>query len=272
MTPRARGLLLALVLFASPLSAQESSPALDSLRARWRIPVPEETSRLDGGFRSAPAMGANSPTAWGAAWGDVFVAASYTSRCRFCELPDGAVGFGFGLGNPAKTVGLEVDVISFSTERTGWFKYAGVDFKLHRLLPGNFAVAAGWEAAILKGLTDGGSSKYVAVSKWIPLADHDAAPLSALTLSAGAGNGRFRSQQAWAENRKTINAFGSVAVRALAPVSLIADWTGQDLALAMSLAPLRKVDVVLTPAFVDVTGSAGDGARFVLSGSLGLHF
>jgi len=56
----------------------------------------------------------------------------------------------------------------------------------------------------------------------------------------------------------------SVGVRVLSPLSLIADWTGQDLMLGASIVPFVRLPLFIAPAFADVTGSAGDGARFVL--------
>ena len=66
--------------------------------------------------------------------------------------------------------------------------------------------------------------------------------------------------------------FGSVGVRVLQPVSVIAEWTGQDLLLATSVTPLRNQNVAFTAGFADVTGTAGDGARFIIGGSLGYSF
>jgi hypothetical protein len=63
-----------------------------------------------------------------------------------------------------------------------------------------------------------------------------------------------------------------VGVRLAEPISFIADWTGQDLTIGTSIAPLRRIPVVITPAVADVTGNAGDGARFILGIGLGYTF
>ena len=55
-----------------------------------------------------------------------------------------------------------------------------------------------------------------------------------------------------------------MGLRAIDRVSLIADWTGQDLNLGASIVPFRNLPLVITPAVADVTGNAGDGARFIL--------
>jgi hypothetical protein len=216
-------------------------------------------------------MSANSPSAFGARWGDVFVGASFTARARYVSAHDGAVGAGFGLGDPERWVGLEVDVISFSTFRSHFARRMGVDFKLHRSLPGQFGVAVGWESAILRGMTDGQSSHDAVVSKWLPLAA-DGGASRALMLSVGVGDGRFRSEEdVWA-GRKTVNVFGSAALRVAPPASVILDWTGQDLTAGVSFAPFRKWQMVVTPGIADITGHAGDGPRFVISAGWGFDF
>lgn len=261
--------LLATASAASAGAQVADSASIDSLRRAWRLPEPAEPPSLF--IRSAPAMGANSPIAFGAGFGDFYVGASFTARARFVNAVDGLVSGGFGLGDPMHYVGLQVDVLSFSSFRSGFGRRMGVDFKLHRVLPGMFAVALGWESAITRGQTDGGSSKYVVVSKWLPLAASDRESFSALMVSAGVGDGRFRREDDWNYDRRRVNAFGSVALRVLPPVSVIADWTGQDLTVGASFAPIPRWQIVVTPAFADVLGTAGDGARFVMSASWSFH-
>jgi hypothetical protein len=158
---------------------------------------------------------------------------------------------------------VEVDVISFSTVRSGWGKRMGVDLIVHRLLPGGFGIALGWESLLQRGMTDGGRSRYAVVSRWWHLKEDDSAWFSGLALSAGVGDGRFRAYDDWKVDRKVVNAFGSAALRVAGPVSVVADWTGQDLMLAGSVAPLTRFPLVISTGLADVTGRAGDGSRFV---------
>ena len=212
-------------------------------------------------------MGANSPTAFGAAYGDAFVGASYTARARNVEAGDGAVAAGIGVGDPWRWVGIEVDVVSFSTFRSGWGNRMGADLIVHRLLPGGFGIALGWESLLQRGMTDGDRSRYAVVSRWWQLKEDDGAWFSGLALSAGVGDGRFRSYDDWKMDRKRVNVFGSAALRVAGPVSVVADWTGQDLMLAGSLAPFTRFPLIITTGFADVTGQAGDGSRFVATAS-----
>ncbi len=256
-------------------TSQNTAPQtaeLEDLRQRFRLPSisPKQLS-LSTGIISTPGSSVASPTAFGAEFGDVFLGGSYQARARFTNLDDGGVVFGFGLGK-AQIVGLEVAVSSFSTIRSGFFNTGGVSLKLHHLFPDNLAIALGVEDAATFGTPDAGSSVYGVVSKVFPLRDDSTKPFSSVTVSLGLGGGRFRSEHDVQKGIDSVNVFGSVGVRVVEPISLIADWTGQDLTLGASIAPFRKIPIVITPAFADVTGNAGDGARFILGFGFGYPF
>ena len=216
------------------------------------------TGTIGGGGSSV-----GSPTAFGADSGDAFVGASFQSRARDTDKSDGAITAGFGLGDARRSVGLEV-AVSVVDLIGDTFEDGGVSFKVHKLLPNNFAIALGVENAINWGNTDGGTSAYGVASKILPLRDNPAGSFSRLTVSLGVGSGRFRSEDDVDDDKDTVNVFGSVGLRAIDRVSLIADWTGQDLNLGASIVPFRNLPLVITPAVADVTGNAGDGARFIL--------
>jgi hypothetical protein len=261
-------LLIALLVVAGNLSAQNA----DSLRNRYLLPVPHPVVRAvapaAAASRETPGSSAQSPTAYGADFGDGYVGAGFQARMRYAKnLPlskrmDGAVMGAFGLGDSDKNVGFEGDITSFSTVRSGFFNHTSLSFKFHRQLPGNFAIAAGWEDAIrTKGL-DGGTSIYGVVSSAYKL----------VTVSGGLGGGRFRTESNINNGIHRVNAFGSVGVHVAEPVSLIADWAGQNLALAASIVPFARLPLFIMPGVADVTGSAGDGARFILGVGLGFRF
>ena len=69
-----------------------------------------------------------------------------------------------------------------------------------------------------------------------------------------------------------INAFGSVGVRIWSFLNVVADWTGQDLNVGVSVTPIPDFPLVLTPALVDVTGRAGDKMRFSIGAALTYDF
>lgn len=242
---------------------------IEALREQLRIPsLPVVLMPSTLGAAASPGSSSGSPTAFGADFGSVFTGASFQERTRFTTSSDGAVSAGFGLGNATKAVGLEVAVSVLDLTSRGSddraFDRGSVSLKLHRRLPNNFAVAVGYENALVWGFTDAGSSFYGVGSKIFQFQDSPRKPFSSLTVSLGVGNGRFRTEDDFNADNKTVNVFGSAGLRVLEPVSVIADWTGQDLTLGASIAPFRNIPIVITPAIADVTGSAGDGSRFIL--------
>ncbi len=251
----------------------QQTPDVEQLRQSFLLPsLPSEQLRaLTSRIVSVPGSSLTSPTAFGAQFGDLFAGASYQSRTRFVNQDDGGLVFGFGLGE-RRTVGLEVAVSSFSTFRQGFFENGGVSFKLHRLLSNDMAIAFGVENAITFGSPDGGSSVYGVVSKVFPLQNDSTKPFSSVTMSVGLGGGRFRSERDVQRGIDSVNVFGSVGLRVIEPISLIADWTGQDLTIGTSIAPFRNFPLVITPAVADITGNAGDGARFILGVGFGYSF
>ena len=244
----------------------------DSLRDRLRIPLPELRSGLPADYtRGQPASTINTPTAYGQRLGDVYAGVGYQNRIRYDDWRDGVASVGLGLGDPERYVGLDVSVnlldtyTEFGTDRS-------LSLKLHRRLPFRSAVAAGHENVWRTDGTDGGSSRYVVLSKVVLLRTRPTAALGSVVVNAGLGTDRFLPELQFARGEEGVNAFGSIGVRVLPPVNAVANWTGQDLALGLSIAPVRTWPLVLTPAVVDVTGRAGDGARFAMSAGLNYRF
>ncbi|NEP63388.1 MAG: hypothetical protein F6K31_41895, partial [Symploca sp. SIO2G7] len=114
-------------------------------------------------------------------------------------------------------------------------------------------------------------SIYGSVSHIVRTRDRITQPFSRVALTAGVGSGRFRSEEDVFNDRDTIGVFGSMAVRVAEPVSAIVEWTGQDLALGLSITPFKDLPIVLLPAVRDVAG-AGDGGRFVMGAGFSFQF
>lgn len=261
--------------YEPPVAEKPTPDDLAQLRQQYSLPEPPLTVGTGEGILDRVFGGATSiatPTAYGAQWGDAFVGFGYQERTRFTDIDDGAVTAGFGLGDARRLVGAEIAVTSFSTIRRGFGDTGGVSFKVHRRLPEGFAVAIGVENAIDWGDGDAGKSVYGVVTKAFPLRPNQADPLSRLTVSIGAGGGRFRSEDDIREGDGGTNVFGSVALKVAQPVNVIAEWTGQDLNLGASISPIPGVPLVITPAAADVTGTAGDGTRFILGVGYGIRF
>ena len=220
---------------------------------------------------SAPGISILTPSAYGQSWGSASIGVGLQSRTRFTRTSDGVVGIGMGLGDAQKAVGLDigltfVDLIG-NTAQDGT-----VSLKLHRRLPEDFAVAVGVKNLIRFGATDSGTGYYGVVTKRVSLQEDVKQPFSQIFVSAGVGSGQFRSELDINEDRNSIGVFGGVAVRMAEPISAIAEWSGQDLSLGLSIAPFRDVPLVVTPAITDITGNAGDGSRFILGIGYGISF
>ncbi|PEN14198.1 hypothetical protein CRI94_03930 [Longibacter salinarum] len=253
-----------------PRADTTSDDTLAALRATHRLSSPVERGgvELPAAVAVLPGTTINTPTAFGARWGQVYAGASVQERIRYADWTDGVVTMGAGFGDPEKWVGLDVTLNILDTY-TELAKDRSVSLKLHRRLPASAAIAVGWENIWHTEGTDGGSSPYAVVSKSARL--HDGGPwvpFGVMAASVGVGGDRFQSEGAFLRGDTGAGVFGSLAVRLLRPVHAIANWTGQDLSLGMSITPLPRLPIVITPALMDVTGRAGDGVRFSMSAAI----
>lgn len=223
-------------------------------------PVPE--------FEASPALSIYIPVGYGADRNTVFLSGSYQSSVRKDKGDVGAAGIGIGLGNAAKTVGVE---LSYALETSENFGEGGFNAKIHRQLGQDLAGAVGWNGFLNFGRNDFEQSKYGVITKVFRTQESLNSPFSRVSVTAGVGDGQFRSNGAVKAGDNNVNVFGNVAVRVIRPISLIAEWTGQDLALGLSIAPFKKFPFVITPAVRDLAG-AGDGARFVLGAGTAFRF
>jgi len=240
------------------------SPELQRLRQDFLIEEPQTLSAKLAEFVVTPSGSISTPSGFGANFGQIFGGFGFQSRTRFTNQADGGLALGVGLGEPQKIVGLDVTlaILSLFGDNAGRGSFS---FKIHRSLPEGFAVALGFENAIRWGETDAGSSIYGVVSKFFQLTETTKEPFSQLTLSLGVGGGRFRSEGAIEDGVNSLGVFASAGLRIVEPVSAIVEWSGQDLNAGISLIPFPKVPLTINLAGADLTGNAGDGARFVMS-------
>ena len=247
---------------APSLQPQPSTPGEVPFQPQ-NLPLLPLGNQRQPGYRANPGITIINPSAYGKSWGSASVGLGLQTRTRFTNSADGVFGIGFGLGDARQWVGLDVGVTITDLLETPAAD-GTVSFKLHRQLPGDFAIAVGVQNAIAWGNTDGGTSPYGVVTKRFRLQERIENPFSQLYVSVGVGSGQFRSELDIQSDRNSIDVFGSVAVRVVEPVSAIAEWTGQDLTLGLSVVPFRNVSLVITPAVTDITGTSGDGSRFIL--------
>jgi hypothetical protein len=230
----------------------------------------------------------SNPTGFGADNNLAFFGLSYQSRTRFTQTSDGEAGFGVGLGDAVKAVGVELSYSINSFGSSQAFGSGAFNAKVHKRLSEDTAVAIGWNQFAQVNLGNGrnasnvqsdypSNSYYLVGSKIFRTCEDINQPLCRVAVTGGVGSGVFLPfstiQNAVANGTTAtgLNVFGSVGVRVARPVSAILEWTGQDLAAGLSIAPFDNFPLVITPAVRDITG-AGDGARFILGAGVAINF
>lgn len=217
---------------------------------------------------ASPALSIYIPVGYGLDGWSVWGSGDFQAGVREDTGSVGGGGVGVGLGDAKKYVGLELGYTFIDSDSFGEGGFSG---KLHRRLPGDISVAFGWNGFANIGRNDFEHSLYGVATKIFRLNDSLDKPFSRLSLTVGGGNGQFRSNTDRDQFENGANIFGNVALRVVRPVSVIAEWTGQDLALGLSIAPFKNLPFVITPAFRDITGS-GYEPRFVLGAGVSFKF
>lgn len=180
----------------------------------------------------------------------------------------GGGGLGVGLGDAKKAVGLELGYTFIDSDSFGEGGFSG---KLHRRVGDNASIAFGWNGFANIGRNDFEHSIYGVATYVFRFSRSLDSAFSRMALTVGVGNGQFRSNLNRDQFENGTNVFGNLALRIIRPVSLIAEWTGQDIALGLSIAPFRNFPFVITPAVRDVTGS-GYAPRFVIGAGVSFKF
>lgn len=252
----------AMIAVTLPLSARAQGVNLDL----YKLPLPTPPAIGAEMGRAQPGATAASPIAYGPKWGDFFVGGGYQASTRYGGGQDGSVAAGMGLGDPARAVGLELVVASASTIRSGFGDRMYGSTKLHRILPSGAGIAIGLEGVSLSGTAQSDPAVYVAYTKVQQLNQGEF--FNAITWNGGIGNGRFQSEDRVTAGTNGLGYFLSAAIRVSPKMAAVADWSGQDLNLGMSFAPFRSLPITISPALVDVLGTAGDGIRFTLGAGM----
>jgi hypothetical protein len=238
--------------------------------------------------RTSPGFSVFNPVGFGADNNLVFFALSYQNRTRYTQASDAEGGFGIGLGDAVNSVGAELSYSINSFGSSAAFGSGAFNIKVHKRLSEDSAVAIGWNQFAKTqfgagrngdGPSDYPNNSYYAVGTKIFRTREDInEPFSRVAVTGGVGSGVFLPFDETTLDRTGLNVFGSVGVRVARPVSAVLEWTGQDLAAGVSIAPFENFPLVITPAFRDIAGISpsgrGDaaGARFVLGASVAFNF
>lgn len=253
------------------IAAESSSPndsGIPSLRRRpeggerfepkripLQIPFPKQP------YRASPSITIINPSGFGASWRSAGIGFGFQERVRFQDTADGVIGLGFGLGNARKNVGVQIGISLVDVSAP--FRDGAINLKLHRRLPNDLSVAVGVQGIATWGNTDGGSSVFGVATKRFKLKKDRSKPFSEIYATLGIGGGQFRSESDINDGNETVGIFSSVAVKVIDPLGFVVEWTGQDLTIGTPIVLFRKLPLVIVPAITDITGSAGDGTRFI---------
>lgn len=255
--------------------AQASSSGSQIAQAATNCPRPEpipplQVPEVSDEFESSPGLSIYIPVGFGADRNTLFVSGTYQASTRENNDDDnnGAFGVGLGLGDADKALGLELSYVfdDFNDD----FPDGGLNAKLHRRF-GDVGIAVGYNGFANIGRNDYEHSRYGVITGILRTQQSVRQPFSRISFTAGVGDGQFRSNGAIDAKENNANLFGNVAIRIAQPVSAIVEWTGVDLAAGLSIAPVRNVPWVITPAVRDIVG-AGDEPRFVLGTGISIKF
>ena len=247
-----------------PAEFEELQRNLDSIEELGEIEDPADFS--------SPGITIAIPSGYGVDGNTFFISGTFQERTRNSNSVDGGLALGVGLFDSRQAVGAEISytIASFGNNRS--FGSGGFNAKIHRRFSESFSVAVGWNGFLNIGDdNDFEDSIYGSATKIFRTRESVNQAFSRIAITAGAGTGQFRTEEDFLDDVSSVSPFGSVAVRIVEPVSFITEWTGQDLALGVSIAPFNNFNFVITPALRDITG-AGDGARFVLGFGTSFQF
>lgn len=235
--------LYALVLAAASGAAQAGSVADLGLTLEQ---VRELNAQLTAPI-AAPGIAFGSPTGFGAGWGQTFAGVGGQTLSDSTSHLDGSALVGVGFGDPRRYFGLEmaINVVSLTG---GLGEDGSWSFKAHHTFGNRSAIAVGIHEVSGWGAADAtASSSYVAYTHVVDLDPSSPKRPLTLALNGGVGTKRFAAEG------EDAGAFGSVALSWHRQSSIIADFDGRDLGLAVSVVPFYRIPLVATAGVINLT-------------------
>ncbi|MCT7994450.1 hypothetical protein [Laspinema olomoucense] len=228
-----------------------------------------------------PGITLGNPTGFGGGWGNLGFGVIFNNRNRF-STEDGAVSLFMGFGDPVEAIGLDatLSITGLSNDQgaTDNLGAGSISLQASRLLPNNFSVSVGVVNLVdwIDAASDTGRSFYSSVSKVLIFDEDIEKPFSLGFVTLGVGNGVFRTVDNIDPTDEfggtQLNVFGSFATSMGSQAHAIAEWTGQDLTMGLSVVPFKRIPLVASFGLNDLTGNAGDGVRLNLSIVYGISF
>ena len=269
-SPRPFKALLALsalggaLVVAPPAQAAEAS-SVDLEKLKQELLIPPLSLGPD---YSAPSLSPGVPSAFIAGWGDYFLAVNGSTPGARPDV-DGGLSVGFGVGDAAKAVALELDinVNSFKNfAQTGTF-----DAKLGRLVVNNPGFRLGASVGVVNFASwdtgadgsDQDPSVYGVLTAAWPLRPNDLSFKQTLQVSAGAGG------ETWGYNDADAGGFASVGVEVLPNLGVAAGWSGRGVNAGLSFVPFKRTPLTVSVQAGDIFDQTANGPVGVLSISWG---
>ena len=264
--PLRHGLLVGLVVGMAPICAASAQPIQTHLPFLQNESASYGGGEVAGGLgkerESSPAIAIGIPTARGAEFGDLFGGVSYQRYLgpNLAQRDDGAALAGLGLGDPRKTVGIEVRYAVYDLVDDP-FSEGSLSLKAHRRIYSGLSIAAGVEDMVQYGGWDS-KSAYVVVSQTLGL---DREVVTGASATLGVGDGRFNTMERLSNGTNGAGLFGGLSVQLVDRINVMGMWYGQDLSVGLSAVVPGPVPITITPAWVSVLGTHTFGDRFALN-------
>lgn len=215
------------------------------------------------------------PIAFGADWGIIAGGLSYVNHWPTGTRSDGFASVTLGLGNAQKYAGLSVSALidNLGGGSNRFAQNGTIAWQLFHVFPQNFALAVGMANAIPWGKAFVGSSQNyygVATKVFDTRIKGYSMPL---TASLGAGTGSFYSLAHSADKRDDkVKPFGSLGWRVLPRLSLISDWSANQLNAGVSIVPIKAWPLVINGAYANINRHQNTRSYFMISAAVGYSF
>ena len=211
-------------------------------------------------------------------FGTVGVSGNMLSTTRLSDKawdPDANGVFSVGLGNPEQYVGIDLRVNIYGTSSTYGEKSnlgeGTFEIHLNRKLKNNLWWAVGgydlfgWHTSEINQL----QSYYTSLTGVLSLKEGKTGAFSALWLTLGLGNGRFRTDKNYDLPKSgKFNVFASAAMQILPRANFIAEWSGYGIYTGISFVPIKKWPFQMIIGGDDLSNNQ---RRVVLGAALGLN-
>lgn len=205
------------------------------------------------------------PVGWGASGGVIYFGAGGTVNSPYSNKADGSAAFGLGVGNPKKSLGAQMTIVSLDMNQ--WDRYS-MYLHFSRSLGKGTAVGVGVENIMLSDGGDADESYYAVVSHSVQARQlRNKKGKSKLHFSVGVGSGRFGEKSsldiASGKGRYGSYVFGNAAYELFNTCNAIVDWSGINLNAGLSKTfIIQKIPLSVTVGAADLTRNSGDGVRF----------